>query len=355
MLWSVLFVFWLSLVNADVFHVTELDAVAADLPGGIIRITNSDLRILSRPNRDHFTLLVLTSTDSRHECDLCADLKRILARVAWIWGQNYPGSQYLYIAEVDIVDRTNVDVFKYLGLQDIPHVWLIPPSHITNLHDQPRERRFDEHGQEYFDNFDILHEAHSQFELPNDSFDTQVFKMADWLAENMQKRIIVKQENAMAKFATTFAATFLSILLLKKKGPDFLTKTVTKGRVYQVMLLAMILGILGGYSFTTIKGVPFVAKNDKGEPIYISGGLHYQFGVEILLVGLHYFLLAATFVVLVYLGNYRVESESLIRSKETQAILQLFTAGVLYLFFSSFTSMFLRKVSDYPYGLVKLF
>lgn len=349
-------ILWLFvLVNADIFHQFELDLRASELPGGIISITNNNLLIISRPNRDHFTLLVLTSTDDKHKCDVCHVLKRLLVRVASAWYKNYPGSQYLYFAEVDVVDRSNVEMFNYLKLDLVPQIWLIPPSHIAELHNNTRAKKFNDEKEEYFDNYDILLEPHAQFEVPDSSFDDQVFRFADWLAIGTQKRVIVKEENAVAKFIATFGATFGAILLLKKKGPKFITGTVTKGKIYQVMTFFALLAILGGYSFSSIQRVPFIAQNDKGEPIYISGGIHYQFGVEILLVSANYLLLGIAFVTLVYLGKYRVTDKSAIKSTSIQAVLQIVALGVVYLLFSILTSMFLRKDSGYPYLLTKLF
>lgn len=344
----------LTVAKCDILHALELDLAAIQLPESIIQITNANLLIISRPDRDHFTLLVLTSSDEKHNCEACLQLKRILPRVVSVWYQNYPASQYLYFAEVDIVDRSNVDIFNHLRLREVPQVWLIPPSSIAALHEKQRLKKYDKEGNEYFENYDILQEPHAQFSIPDTSLDDQVFKFADWLAIGTLKLIVVNQENPIKKFGLTFGATLGTILLIKKRGPSFITNTITKGRIYQVVLIVMLLLILGGYSFTTIQQVPFIAQNDKGVPIYISGGLHYQFGVEMLLVAFVYFSLAAALVVLVYLGNYKVTDISAIKTDNTKALMQILAAGVLYLLFSWLTSIFLRKSLDYPFPLLKV-
>lgn len=344
----------LSLVECDIFHSLELDIQAAQLPASIIQMSNSNLLIISQPNRDYFTLLVLTSSDEKHDCDSCLDLKRILPRIATVWHQNYPESQYLYFAEVDIVDRSNVEIFEYLKLKSIPQIWLIPPSHIAAVHNEQRLKKYDPEGIEYYDNFDILHEPHAQFSIPDTSLENQVFQFADWLAVGILKQIIVNPEDPMKKFALTFAATFGTILLIKKKGPGFITGTVTKGQIYQFVVFLLLLLILGGYSFTTIQQVPFIAKNDEGVPIYISGGIHYQFGMEMPIMSFVYFSLAAALVTTIHLGNYKVTEVSLIRSDSTKALVQIVAAGVVYLLYSLLTSIFLRKDLDYPFPLLKL-
>lgn len=353
---QILPILWLfSLARSDFLQAIQLDILASELPGGVIPIHNANLLILSQPNRDHFTLLVLTSTDDRHECDICLRLPRILRRAASVWYQNYPQSQYLYFAEVDIIDRTNVDIFNHLNLQTVPQIWLIPPSHIAKHHNLNRERKLNEDGQEYFDNYDILLEPHAQFDIPDSSLDDQVFQLVDWIAVGTLKRVVVKQENPVMKFATTFGITFGAIVLLKKRGPTFITSTVTKGKIYQVMCFALLLGILGGYSFVTIQRVPFIAQNENNEPIYISGGIHWQFGVEMILVAFHYLVLGIALVTTVHLGQYKVTNSSRIDTTEKRAALQIVCAVLLYFLFSSFTSMFLRKDPGYPYPLLKLF
>lgn len=278
----------------------------------------------------------------------------MVLRVAEAWHSSYPDSAYLYIAEVDIIDRTNIPVFDFLRLTEVPHIWLIPPTHISQNHNLSREVRYDENGEEVFANFDIFLEPHAEFEIPESSLEDQTFQFADWLAVNMQKRIILGQSNPVVKFLATFSATFGAILLIKKKGPTAITSTISKAKVYRAVVLFVLLVLLSGYSFTTIQQTPFIAHNEKG-PIYISGGIHYQFGIEIVLVGAVYLLLGAAVAILLYLGHYKVTRQSQIHTQKLLAALQLATVALIYLFYSVLTSMFLRKDHDYPYGLMKLF
>lgn len=348
-------ILWLSILAvANIPKLLQLHLESIQHPHGIIPISNSNLSLISQPNRAHFTIILLTSTDAKHECSECHRAKKIVQRVADAWHSNYPDSNYLYIAEVDILDRTNIPVFDFLQLREIPHIWLIPPTHISQTHNSSREIKYDEDGEEVFANFDIFLEPHAEFDIPEASFDDQTFQFADWLAISMQKRIILNQSNPVAKFVATFSATFGAIVLIKKKGPSAITSTISKAKVYRALVLFALLALLGGYSFTTIQQTPFIAYNEKG-PIYISGGVHYQFGVEIVLVAGIYFLLGAAVMILFYLGRYKVTLESLINTENVLALLQVLTVVVIYFFYSVLTSMFLRKDHGYPYGLMKLF
>lgn len=278
----------------------------------------------------------------------------MLQRVSEAWHASYPDSSYLYIAEVDIIDRTNLPVFEFLRLQEVPHIWLVPPTEIARSHNSSRDVTYNENGEEVFANFDIFLEPHAEFDIPEASLDDQTFQFADWLAISMQKRIILGQHNPVAKFIATFSATFGGIVLIKKRGPTAFTSTVTKAKVYRFLVLFALLVLLGGYSFTTIKQTPFIAYNEKG-PIYISGGTHYQFGIEIVLSAGIYFLLGAAVVMLFYLGHYKVTLESQISTDNGLALLQILAVALIYFFYSVLTSMFLRKDHGYPYGLMKLF
>lgn len=346
-----LFWLWMACVWANPLHSVELTSLSLLLPNFIIPIENSDLSLVSHPDREYYTLIALTSTDERHACDSCHDLDILLLRVAKAWFNDHAMSNYLFFTKVDIVDRSNLAIFEFLELQSVPQIWLIPPSRIAEQH--KKDRPVVEN--EVFGPFDILLEPHAEFQLPDTSFDDQVFQFADWLAITVQKRIFIRQENAVGKFAMTFFVTFALILFVKKRGPSAVTQNVSKGRIYKVLSLVLLLVLLGGYLYTMLEGVPFVAQNDKGEVIYISGGTHYQFGVEIVLVAVHYFLLGAALVTLTYLGQYTVTGGGWLKTEEQKAVCVVLGAAVLFLFYSSFTSMYLRKDSEYPYHFLKLF
>lgn len=321
-------------------------ARSLESPNFVIYVENADLSLFSLPEREHYTLLVLSSTDERHGCDSCKTLENAVHRLGSAWAQDYATTNYLYIAYVDIVDRSNIALFEKAQIGLIPQVWLIPPSHIA---DAIRNKSF-EPGSD-----SILFEPRADFELPDASFDEQVFQLVDWVARTTQKRIVIPQENPVSKFALTFAATFAAILFFKKMSPQAVQSNFKRVYIYQALLFAVFLGILGGYLFTAIEGVPFIARNDQGSIIYVSGGTSYQFGVEIVLVAGHYFLLAANFVLLTYLGRYKVTESSAIASEGQKFATNIAAALSLYVIYSSYTSMYLRKDNEYPYLFTQLF
>lgn len=330
----------LSCVIGSSIQAIELSDLAMELPGYTIQISNSNLSMLSGP-RDYYTLMTLTSTDPKHECELCGTIPGIIKDVANSWYSDYFHTHLLFFVSIDIVDKANFPIFETLELDSVPHVWLIPP----NINHEIAETQADE--------WKILTDGHFVYKFPLASSTDQVLNLAQFLSENIQKSITIKHADETSRFMKTFFVTLSIILLIKKKGPGFITST-RKQTVIAIFFIALTLTFICGYQFTMLQGSPFVATNEKGL-IYISGGLHYQFGVEIVLVAVNYAALAMSLLTLIYLGNYKLTSTSKIQQEHVKSGLILLNSMVLYLLYSVLTSMFLRKAHDYPYGFTKLF
>ncbi|KAK6465785.1 subunit of N oligosaccharyltransferase complex [Scheffersomyces coipomensis] len=306
----------------------------------IIPIQNGDLSLFTGP-RDYYTIAVLTSSDSRHGCDVCSDLDKIVSRVAQSWYTDYLHTNLLFFVKIDLVDAANVPIFEHLAIQTIPHIWLIPPN--LNIVE----------GNEV-NPFQILDDSHFIFKIPTASFDEQVMQFARFVSEGLQKNILIRQDSPVATFAKTFAVTLLVILIIKRKGPNGV-RTIPKSKVILFILIFLLIIFICGYQFTVQSGVPFIAKGKSEEIIIISGGRHYQFGIEVVLVGLNYVALASSLLVLIYLGQYNITSESVIDNEQLKFGLILFLNVGLYVLYSSLTSIVLRKDHEYPYAFTKLF
>ncbi|ODV79303.1 subunit of N oligosaccharyltransferase complex [Suhomyces tanzawaensis NRRL Y-17324] len=300
----------------------------------IIPVANANLSLFSGP-RDYYTLLVLTSTDPKHECGLCDTLPEVVSTVAHSWHADY-SSGMLFFTTVDVVDRTNIPIFEKLQLDSIPHVWLIPPNMTASA-----------------DPYSLLDNVHYAFKLPVGGVSDQVLELARFLSELLQKNIAIRDEAPASKFVKTFVAVFAVIVFLKKRGPSFI-RGQSRRKGYAIFIVILTLVFVSGYQFTTSQGTPFVARNEEGI-IYISGGLYYQFGIEIVMVAANYFSLAMTLIAMIYLGRYQITETSRIHLEATRSALVVVANVVLFVLFSCLTSMFLRKEHGYPYGLAKLF
>lgn len=319
----------------------------------VYQVSGADLSEFSSYNRDHFTLLVVTSTAEQHGCEACLHWKKILRKVAQAWYYDYLDTNYLFIAEVDLVDQSNMPLLDVMQISTVPQIWLIPPTNIANEYRQ-ESLNANKDASNWVVN-DLAGEPHSLYELPHIPLEQQALQFADWLAGSVQKPILLRQENAPAKFITTFALTFLAIMVVKNKGPSAITDFISKSKVYQVLYFSFLYLLLGGMMFSFITPVPFLARNDKNEVIYISGGNSYQFGVEMVIVGVTYFVLGTLVLLLYYIGQYKVNARAAITSESTKGVIVLALAAALYFFSSVLSSICLRKDHEYPYTYAKLF
>lgn len=339
--WIVVFA-WISGIVAS-----QLNELAFNSPNYIIPIHDSNIEIVAGA-RDYYTLVLLTSTDERHGCGVCEVMSKVVEKVSRAWFNTNGESGNLYFINIDIVDATNLPIFETLQLGTVPHCWLIPPT--------PEDEDLDsnqENSQENSDPLQIFKQSHYKFKLPQASFDEQVELFAKFLRELTGKPVHFPAEDQLYQFARAFIVVFLIIVGIKKLGKRQL-QALPKKHIYTVFLLGLTLIFLGGYQFTMNHAVPFVAKNDDGL-IIISGGMHYQFGIEIILSALNYAGLAASLICLIYIGQYRITPDSKIQSESVKTFLILGNNLVLFLLYSSLTSMILRKDHEYAYGFAKLF
>ncbi|RLV95016.1 Dolichyl-diphosphooligosaccharide--protein glycosyltransferase subunit OST6 [Spathaspora sp. JA1] len=319
----------------EALQLTEL-SLASD--NNIIELLDGDLSMVDGP-RDYYTVLIFTSSDIAHGCQPCTEAYEIISRVSKSWFADHAESNYLAFINIDLINQPNSKIFQILGLQTIPHIWLIPPNSEVEYGRGP---------------YKILEEPHLDFRVPKGSKDEQVLEFAQFISENTQRNIMVRDEEPIMKFLKTFLITFSVIIIIKKRGPSIITSSKKK-TVTGIFFICLLLMSIGGYQFTVQQGVPFIAKNDKGGIIFVSGGRHYQFGIEVVVSAITYASLASALLFLIYIGKYEITDKSIIKSEIAKAGLVLLSAGIEYLLYSCLTSIILRKDPGYPYGFTKLF
>ena len=318
-------------------NAVKLTELAKESENFIIDIHNSDLSILDGP-RDYYTVLIFTSTDPSHGCSQCSNVYEFISLVSKSWFQDYLDSHLLTFINIDLNDPKNGKIFGMVGLQTVPHIWLIAPN-LSAEYGNPNK---------------IFEDAHLQFKVPQVSRDEQALEFGKFLTDHLQRSILIREQNPLFKFVKTFIITFSVIVIIRKKGPSKLTGTKKK-TIVSLLAIAVVLLFTCGYQYTIQNAVPFIAKDDKGGLVVISGGQHYQFGIETFLVAANYALLAAAVLLLTYIGSYNVNEKSLIKNAYIKSLLVLINAVVLYLLYSSLTSIVLRKDHGYPYHFTKLF
>ena len=318
-------------------NAVKLTELAKECENYIIEINNSDLSILDGP-RDFYSVLIFTSTDPTHGCNQCESLYKFVSMVSNSWFTDYLDSHLLTFINIDLKDPKNGKLFGMVGIQTVPHIWLFAPNLKADFGNPMK----------------IFDDAHLEFKVPQVSLEQQALEFATFLTDHLQRSILIRDQNPLLKFAKTFILTFSVIVIIRKKGPSSLTDTKKK-TIISLLAVGVILLFTCGYQYTIQNAVPFIAKDDKGGLVIISGGQHYQFGIETFLVAANYALLATALILLKYIGSYEVNDKSVITNVNIKSLLVLINAVVLYFLYSSLTSIVIRKDHGYPYHFTKLF
>ncbi|KAI5959174.1 OST6 [Candida pseudojiufengensis] len=326
-------------------NLCELEELITNSKNHVIQIHNGDLSIINSINpRPFYTLLYLTSSNPKHECQLCAVLSPIINKISNIWyNENYILYKDLIFIVINLKDFSNSKIFGELKLTTIPHIWLIPPKFNAN----PESNS-------------ILNDPHYELNPPPLSEDQQINALNEFLNEHLSKNVIIQQQQQtndqqLSRFFKTFLVTFSVIILIKKKGPSFITSTQKKTIVSIISILLIIL-FISGYQFTIQNKVPLLTKNNNDNSlVYISGGTHYQYGIEIFIIGANYLGLLLFFISLIKLGEYQINENSKFQNEKLRIWLIILNSMVIYILFSCLTSIVLRKDGGYPYPLTILF
>lgn len=335
----------------------EFDASILDLESSrgdnrIIDILQNNLSVFTG-ERPYYLFLAFHSSDPKHNCTSCKDVLKVVSEVSNIWHHEPISPKKLYFASIDW-SKKNLELFKKAQVTTIPQLWVILPTTSMEAQITTEDEDLDEKESfSFLKDYSFLNGPHYTFNVPIASYERQVSEVIKILKSILFKQPPQKSTNSKESFIATFFITFLSVLLLRKKGPSNF-RNVSKKAFYRAAALITLAIFVSGYLFTTIVGVPFVMKNDRDELIVISGGVYYQLGIEILIVGSTYTLLGLLVVSLIYLGKYRVKNNSLIGTEALKNLFILINALSIYFVFSYLTSVFLRKDPDYPYYFTKI-
>lgn len=327
-------------------NLVALTQSALSSGNGVIGIENADLSLFAGI-REYYLVLLLTSTDVNHGCQICQTMPEVVGKVANSWYHDYLDSQMLFFAEIDLIDPRNGAIFLAAQIDTVPLIVLIAPNYGKVLPDSLQEQQLPANG------FNILQEPRSLFALPKEDPAKQAIALAQFVSEALQKPIVIREDDPQMAFLKNFVLTLVVLMVIKKKGSQYIL--VSRKTAWMAVCVGLVVVFVGGYSFTTMNGIVFLAQNDKGGLIYFSGGQLYQFGIEIFLVAVNYVLLAASLVLLIYVGQYKVTETSKINSEATRLALVVLANGLVFLLYSFLTSAYLRKDGGYPYYFLRLF
>ena len=95
-----------------------------------------------------------------------------------------------------------------------------------------------------------------------------------------------------------------------------------------------------------MNNIPFLAKNEKGDVMFFSGGMGWQFGIEILTVTGMYFVMGGSVVAMIYISRVKALKPAMANATS----IALLALG--FYMFAYFVSCFKIKEPGYPYAIL---
>ncbi|SCV01415.1 LAMI_0G11342g1_1 [Lachancea mirantina] len=301
------------------------DVIALRDYDGIIEVSESNYEFLSRGARNFYSVLLITTTEltsNGRYCDLCDGVEYNVRKTS-------KAVRSQLSAEIDAeimffkLDISQLPSFvNDMNLKTIPHLLVYPPG--------VNETDFAWHTKPFF-----------QFDVTPGSIKDPV-RFADFLARICNIHIQIHRDFDANEFLQYFVPCLTIFYVFKKK---ILPLISNKSKFFSgLFAFGIIFLSITGYKFTQINEIPFLARNPEGQVMFFSGGMHWQFGIEIFTVSSMYLVMASSLVGIILVASVGKLNENL---KNAFAVLLL---GSLMYTFSYFQSCFLIKNPAYPYS-----
>lgn len=283
---------------------------------GVIRITDENFMHLLNGPREYYVSILFTALSPEINCDVCGKFEPVYGRIARSYQKSNPGKNAVFFLEADF--SQNQKAYNALQMTQVPRVWLFPPSELVNYN---------------------VSSPHFPYKIGDKAL-SDPLDFANFISQTVSVNIVVQDEFDPYVFLQYFAGTFVFVLILKKK----VLARLARGAIFRILSVVSICILTGGYMFTVIRGVPLIAKNDKGEIMHFSGGAHWQFGLETFIIAGMYLL----FVVLMNILCIRLPS---IDDPRVRNFGVIFASFAVFWLFNQLTKIYLVKDPGYPYGL----
>ncbi|QLQ78319.1 hypothetical protein HG537_0A05660 [Torulaspora globosa] len=318
-IWFLWFTILFQEVSYALLDVSEV--VSLEDSNGVIRVTDDNYKELSQGLPDYYAVLFITTSKSNKQgliCEMCNGFEPIFQKVSLATHQQVPDSKVLFL-KVDVSENTKF--VQDLGLTTIPHVLIFPP---------PQEG----------DQFSWQKSAFYQYEMSANSVRTPLH-FADFLAKVLKVYIGIKEDFEYREFAIYFAIFVIVFSVFKRKVLPLITN---KSKFFSMLLsFAILMLSITGYKFTQMNSIPFIARDPKGQIMYFSGGMGWQFGIEIFTVSTMYIAMGAMTVFLIMSPKSTQETK-------TASLRNTILACVICYIFSYFIGCFKIKNPEYPFA-----
>ncbi|SCW02794.1 LAFE_0F14422g1_1 [Lachancea fermentati] len=291
---------------------------------GIIEVTESNYQTLSKGIRNFYSVLYLTASKPNSEgvyCDICdqfeANVRKTSAAI--LEQVSFEVSTEIFFFKLDVSEVPSL--LKEMPLKAIPHLLVYPPS--------PNDDNFAWHSNQFY-----------QYQIGKHSVEDPVH-FADFLAKIFNVFIRIKPDFNYEEFLQYFILCLVIFFVFKKKVLPLIPH---KARFFSMLFsLSLILLSITGFKFTQINGIPLLAKDKDGNIMFFSGGMGWQFGIEIFTVSAMYLVMGGCCVGMILLSQC-----SKLNSNVTN-FATLALVGILTYMFAYFLSCFKIKNPGYPY------
>ncbi|CAH01977.1 dolichyl-diphosphooligosaccharide--protein glycotransferase [Kluyveromyces lactis] len=298
---------------------------------GIVIVNDDNYERFGKGLREFYSVVFITSdkpNSGGETCDLCKEFEPNMRSVSRSILNQLPKDQSDRIVFFKVDLAYNPIFLKEFQVTKIPFCLVYPPQLEVGADGQ---------------DFGWKHSVFYQYVIRKENM-KQPIHFGDFLAKILNVFISIDERFEYDKFIQAFCLFVVVFVVFKKK---ILPLIENKPRFFLgCASIAIIMISISGYNFTSIKHIPFIAQDDKGQIMWFSGGSHYQFGIEVLTISLLYTVLGGLTVALCMVQFSK-------RLKKVQkCVLVMIIAASLFYIYMYFLSIIKIKYPGYPYGLL---
>lgn len=314
----------LSLLIIRFCGATELEEfLEARDEDGIIEITDANYEKFSSGLDGYYNVLFITmrSLDDAGDpkCGICVQFENTFREVARLAQNQHPDLKALYM--ISDVHNTR-QLIRDLMLQNVPHTVVYAPKQAGK-------------------SFSWKDSQFYQYQMLDSEIENPLH-FGDFLGKTLDIALEIKEDFNVQEFLTYFVVCTALFVFFKR---IVLPRIPNKGLFFSMILaFGILLPSITGYKFTQINGIPFIAKDGEGRIMYFSGGMGWQFGIEIASVSFMYVAMGVCVLLLIYWDKFVKDNDN------ARVLGSLFICSLLFFFFSYFINCFNIKHPGYPFG-----
>ncbi|KAH7593383.1 OST3 / OST6 family, transporter family [Nakaseomyces glabratus] len=305
-----------------VFSITteELDRLKDE--DGIIAVTDANYAQISKGLEDYYIVLFITMRSTNDEgvalCKICLDFEDNYRNVVRLFQSQFPDKK-VYFFSSDVQETRQI--VRDMDLKNVPHAVVYPPKKDGEVYSWAKTPFY-------------------KYELVDKEVSNPLH-FGSFLGKIMEVEITIPQEFDVQEFLTYFVICTAIFVVLKRV---VLPIVGNKGLLFSIVLaFGILLPSIAGFKFTQINGIPFIARDGKGNIMFFSGGTGWQFGIEVVTVSAMYVAMSIVVTLLVYWKKLCKDNDN------ANVLGSLFCACLMFFFGSYYISCYKIKQPEYPF------